>query len=1071
MNERRVVLCAVALVVAAAISNATAAARPERLLRIANGSFEAGGANGMPAGWRLMAPLPAGGSARQDASVAHAGTKSVVLASTAPASIALVSEPITLEVGHLYRLSAWIKSKGALSDATARYPTAVPACLTMLSFPFTNHSPAVGADNDWTKVETLFVATKARDAVRLHLGYNGTAVGAAWFDDVRLEELDDVRAYIPMETVRWAGDAYRYDDRGWIFVHIEGKPYERGYAFGTLVADEIGEYIKKLSLAESVKDPAYGWANLRELADATMLRGFDEEFLTEMKGTADGAAKAGAKVDGRPVDLLDVVTVNCVIDLGQLKGGLRVARNALSGRSFLSPEEEATIPDQLHKCSSFVATTPATADGRIVFGQIFMWSGYTGTHFNILLDVQPSEGHRFIYQTFPGGIHSGTDFYINSSGIVIGETTVAQTPFNAAGTPQSNRIRRAAQYASSIDDVVRILRERSNGLYTNDWPIADVKNDEAAILLLGTAAARLWRSGDVPAPFGTPGFLWSNNNPRDLEVRKEYVANADNAPYDLVFSPWNRDLAFNEFYRAKKGAIDSIAAVNLWASSPTNRAHACDGKITTSEMAEKLVFLAHYGKVTLREKFPQAGSRRMPDLPGALPHLTLGYSTASPIVIGEQLKAARRRAAAVAKDVKEPALDLAALKERYAVDKRRLWRNTIIPASDAEGWLASGSAACWTMLNNLPDDQEKAARTLRDQLAELDNRLLYLLAHEDDVVPVKARMVYDRYGNYQIPRIKGTFALHQLRLLLGNESFLKVMNAVHDRYAGKQLDNATFIRVASGIAGRDLGDFIGQWIERTGLPDPRPSVRLEKSGVGWTLRVEVTQPAPAYHVLGSIAVDVGATRVLRPIEIAGERTSLELAFADKPTRVAFNPGNDIPVRHERFYTWANYSDDFGHALIIHGTAREDEANRTLALRWQTTLADAFAETLSPVVKDCEVSAVDLASHDLIVLGQAEDNTVLAHMAASLPVMLGKNWFRWQGKSYTRSDDGLFLVLPNPYNRERVLYLILANSALELHEMTRTHSAAIPSWALFKGSEVKEQGYHPVERFVFESLPE
>ena len=68
-------------------------------------------------------------------------------------------------------------------------------------------------------------------------------------------------------------------------------------------------------------------------------------------------------------------------------------------------------------------------------------------------------------------------------------------------------------------------------------------------------------------------------------------------------------------------------------------------------------------------------------------------------------------------------------------------------------------------------------------------------------------------------------------------------------------------------------------------------------------------------------------------------------------------------------------------------------------------------------------------------------------------------------------QGLFLVLPNPYNRERVLYLILANSALELYEMTKTHSAGIPSWALFKGNEVKEQGYHPVERFVFEKLSE
>ena len=69
------------------------------------------------------------------------------------------------------------------------------------------------------------------------------------------------------------------------------------------------------------------------------------------------------------------------------------------------------------------------------------------------------------------------------------------------------------------------------------------------------------------------------------------------------------------------------SAVNLMASSPINRPHACDGKVTDAEMAEKLVFMAHQGKVTLREKFPAAGSRRMPDLPGAVPapHLRLRH--------------------------------------------------------------------------------------------------------------------------------------------------------------------------------------------------------------------------------------------------------------------------------------------------------------------------------------------------------------------------------------------------------------------------------------------------------------
>ena len=119
-------------------------------------------------------------------------------------------------------------------------------------------------------------------------------------------------------------------------------------------------------------------------------------------------------------------------------------------------------------------------------------------------------------------------------------------------------------------------------MYTNDWPIADFKTGEVAILLLGTHEKKLWRTSEDMNPFGTPGFLWANNNNRDPEVRKEYVAQPDDRPFDLMFSPWNRDVAFNEFYREHKGKIDANAGVRLWASSPINRAHACDGKITNT---------------------------------------------------------------------------------------------------------------------------------------------------------------------------------------------------------------------------------------------------------------------------------------------------------------------------------------------------------------------------------------------------------------------------------------------------------------------------------------------------------
>ena len=1017
-------------------------------------------------GWTLAAPV---GVTLASGPGHRTGTRCLKLENPAAGAQATVlSEPVPLKVGQLYRLSAWIRTQGVRPDPTARYPTALGACLSMKSFPFTNASATVAGDGA-RQVSVLFFATTARDRIQLHLGRNGNTPGAAWFDDVRLEPVADITEYIPMATVRWAGPAFRYEDGGWTCLHIEGEPYERGRQYGELVAAELAQFVDKLAILQDKADPQHGWDRYRALADATMLRKYEPEFLEEMKGIADGAAKAGAKFRGRELDLLDVVTANSDIDLGEMGKAASVTATPLTGRSFMKAEDEAVREGQGDRCSSFVATKSATADGRVVMGQIFMWPpGYTGVDWNVMVDVQPAKGHRFIMQTFPGGISSGTDWYINDAGIVIGETTVAQTPFNPDGTPEANRIRKAAQYATSIDQVAEILKFKNNGLYTNDWTIADLKTDEGAVFLLGTDRTKLWRTGSKGHPADTPAglkdFVWADNNNRDLAVREEMVPNADNNPVDLAFNTWNRDIAFQAFYkRYGQGRFDLAAGVAVQASSPINRPHACDGKLTTSEMAEKLMFVAHFGKTTLREKW--VGGRYMADLPGATPHLTLGYTTFNPIYVADALKAARAAAKAPATPV-EPKPDLAPVAELLAYPKRLLWSNTVFPASDGENWFVSGSAAYHALLRRLPEDPGKAEATLRDALAELNARYAYVTSREGSLAPAQARVAYDRYGAYQIPRIKGTFLLHQLRLLLGNKGFARTMAAVHAAYLNKPMTTADFIRTASAAAGRDLGPFVTQWVAREDLPAPAVAVTVAKAAEGCDVTVQVTQPGQPWHFLTTLELRGAKAARREKIEVQDGAASFTFHLAEPPRRVRFNAGRDLLTAQDNPYTLPNLLDDFDHLLYVAGTSRAVEANRSLALNYRDLMADAFTEILPPLKPDAEVTGADLAERDLVVFGGPEDNSLLARMAEDklLPVTFGRGWFAFQGRTYGHAEDGLAVALPNPYNPKRTLYLITANSRLELWHMTHLFQRGMPAWALYKGAETVAKGFHTEPRF-------
>src|SRR5262245_16228049 len=181
--------------------------------------------------------------------------------------------------------------------------------------------------------------------------------------------------------------AYRYPQAGWIVLHIEGEPYERGYQHGRLLAPEIVATIKAFAAEQSHRDPAAAWRQTRTLANALFLRKFDTEYLDEMKGIADGASAGGAKYDGRPVDITDVVILNCWAELMTLDSALEALPTGLEGRVFPRSRPRAMPPPQDGHCSAFAATGAATADGTIVFGHITMFGLLPSQHFNLWLDV------------------------------------------------------------------------------------------------------------------------------------------------------------------------------------------------------------------------------------------------------------------------------------------------------------------------------------------------------------------------------------------------------------------------------------------------------------------------------------------------------------------------------------------------------------------------------------------------------------------------------------------------------------------------------------------------------------
>jgi hypothetical protein len=619
-------------------------------------------------------------------------------------------------------------------------------------------------------------------------------------------------------TVRRYGPGYRYPQAGWTVVHIEGEPFDRGYQHGRLLASEITEYVKCLARQQSHKAPEDGWRLTRTLVGATFLRKFDREQLDEMRGIADGAAAAGATFDGRPIDLIDIAAANVQVEYETLDAALAAQPTGQEGARFPRPAAPKwTPPPPADHCSAFAATGPATADGKLVIGHITMSGLPNALGTNVWIDVKPAKGHRVVMQGFPGAIWSAQDYYLNSAGIVLTETTIRQTKFNPDGVPLTSRARRAMQYGSSIDDVVKHLTEKNNGLYTNDWLIGDANTNEVASLELGTTTFKLRRSSKnewlLP---GTEGFYWGCNNTKDLGVRLDTLPSLTDRPFNLTWRPSDRDKSWLRLYQKHRGKVDAEFGKLAFRTPPLAAHPSLDAKVTTADMAKRLESHALFGPPYGRVWAPR--HEELNAYPGIRPLVPNEWTVLTPAA--------------------PPPADLIAaadLSDRvtgplggWANDPLTApaWHGTLVPKTDADLWLTAGFAeyerivALANRLKELGEGNPSNADDKRLQLALFRYLSDYTAAvaarpgwrgekGTPGVSPLELELDRDRWHREQVAR--GVLVLHALREFVGSDKFSQAMDEFGTANAGKAVTVDEFTTAVGKATGRDVVGFVSKW--------------------------------------------------------------------------------------------------------------------------------------------------------------------------------------------------------------------------------------------------------------------
>lgn len=401
------------------------------------------------------------------------------------------------------------------------------------------------------------------------------------------------------EQQQCVSKGHRFERHGWIYLHVEGEARDRGFQHGYLLAPEIAEGLR-VSKACWEYASAMSWPWLVERAGQMFVPHIDAENLAELEGIAKGMTAAG-----HPATRDEVIAYNGIIEL-----------SSYWWPAELKKIKDGPSPAVRESCSSFIATGGMTRDGNVVLGHNTMMD-YNDVFPNIVEDIVPAHGHRILWQTEPGWIHSGTDFFITDAGLVGSETTIGEFEgFETNAVPEFVRMRRATQDAGSIDQWCEVMQRGNNGGYANAWLLGDINSREIARLELGLKQVGFEKKRD--------GFFTGSNVAENLKLLR-FETNTKET--DIRSSGVARRVRWKQLMKSYAGRIDLACAKEFeadhidpylhkkepdgrtlcghfelqgdpagsWPGVPYGCSGTVDGKVVDATMAKSMSFAARWG--------------------------------------------------------------------------------------------------------------------------------------------------------------------------------------------------------------------------------------------------------------------------------------------------------------------------------------------------------------------------------------------------------------------------------------------------------------------------------------------
>jgi len=314
-------------------------------------------------------------------------------------------------------------------------------------------------------------------------------------------------------------------------------------------------------------------------------------------------------------------------------------------------------------------------------------------------------------------------------------------------------------------------------------------------------------------------------------------------------------------------------------------------------------------------------------------------------------------------------------------------------------------------------------------------------------------------GDRAIGYGKAMMVFHDLRLMVGDDSFYEALRFVFREKLFQKATWADFQKAFEWVSGEDLEWYFEQWIEKKGAPQlSLGEVRYELDGPMYRVTAELIQAPPVFRLQVPVVVATKKDRFRSSFGISQERQIITLQVDSPPLTLDVDPDFDVFRRLNAGELPPTVARVYGDKSLL--VVMPSKAPDALISAYESAAGLLTRTGDAEKIKDTDINPSVIAEHSFFLLGAPGENSAYGQLKAKqgYGYELLPTGFTIDGQNYEDPDVAAAVVTDHPERVDKIVAFLYGKTPEAIDNAIRKlpHYGKY-SWVTFRGVERWDRG--------------